>query len=291
MGKKSASAPSYPDPTAMATAQSAANKEAVTESAKVNQINEVTPYGNLTYSGEIGSPDRTRTMTLTPDAQSAYDYQQGLTRDLAQFGQNYAGRITSDLSQPFTMDGLPAVSGLDDIMGQAQKTGDAFYQRSYNMLQPEMDRQATQFEATLLNRGIMPGSQEYNDQMRSFNDQRGRTLNDLALGAQQQAGGEQSRLYGLEQSARNQALNEALLGRTQGINELSALLQGAPSIGTPSFGQAAQYQVAPADVMGAQQGQYLSQQNAYNQQTGANNAALGGLYGLGSAALSTGFWL
>jgi hypothetical protein len=67
VGKK---APRSPDPTATAAAQSQANKDAVTESAKVNQINQVSPYGSTTYSGEIGSPDRTQTTTLSPSQQA-----------------------------------------------------------------------------------------------------------------------------------------------------------------------------------------------------------------------------
>ena len=69
----SSAAPAAPDPVATANAQAAANKEAVRESALVNQINQVTPYGTLKYTGEVGAPDRTATTTLSPAQQQMLD--------------------------------------------------------------------------------------------------------------------------------------------------------------------------------------------------------------------------
>ena len=66
MGKSNSSAPAAPDPYATAAAQASANSAAVRESALMNQIGQNTPYGNLFYSGEIGSPDRAVNTTLAP---------------------------------------------------------------------------------------------------------------------------------------------------------------------------------------------------------------------------------
>ena len=49
MGKKSPSAPAAPDPVATAAAQTAQNKETAYWNAALNNVNQITPYGSLTY--------------------------------------------------------------------------------------------------------------------------------------------------------------------------------------------------------------------------------------------------
>jgi len=50
MGKKSSSAPAAPDPAATAAAQTATNKETAYWNAVLNNVNQITPYGKLTYT-------------------------------------------------------------------------------------------------------------------------------------------------------------------------------------------------------------------------------------------------
>lgn len=49
MGKKSPSAPPAPDPAATAAAQTATNKDTAYWNAVLNNVNQITPYGSLTY--------------------------------------------------------------------------------------------------------------------------------------------------------------------------------------------------------------------------------------------------
>ena len=63
MGK---SAPKPPDPVKTAEAQAEFNREAARESALMNQINQVTPWGQQRWTGELGSPDRTQHTILNP---------------------------------------------------------------------------------------------------------------------------------------------------------------------------------------------------------------------------------
>lgn len=56
MGKGSSSTPAAPDPVATANAQSQYNKDAALYQAQLNNVNQVTPYGNLTYSQTSGAP-------------------------------------------------------------------------------------------------------------------------------------------------------------------------------------------------------------------------------------------
>ena len=60
------SAPKQPDPIKTAEAQTKTNLETMEANARFNQINQVTPFGKSTWTGEIGSPDRTQTTSLDP---------------------------------------------------------------------------------------------------------------------------------------------------------------------------------------------------------------------------------
>jgi hypothetical protein len=54
MGKKTPSAPAAPDPAATAAAQSATNKDTAYWNAVLNNVNQITPYGSLTYTQSGG---------------------------------------------------------------------------------------------------------------------------------------------------------------------------------------------------------------------------------------------
>src|SRR5690606_19668276 len=87
------------------------------------------------------------------------------------------------------------------------------------------------------------------------------------------------------QAQRQQGINETLTQRSQPLNELAALIQGAPAIGTPQFNTPAQYGVQPADVMGATAVNQQGRWNAYNAAQQQQNAMLSGLFGLGGAGI------
>lgn len=56
MGKKSPKIPAAPDPAATAAAQTASNKETALWQAALNNVNQITPYGTLTYNQTGGGP-------------------------------------------------------------------------------------------------------------------------------------------------------------------------------------------------------------------------------------------
>lgn len=267
MGKKSGgSQPAPPDPAATAAAQAGLNKEAILESARVNQMKRVTPWGTLTYSGEIGTPGRTETTTLTPEAQNIYNQQLSLASMLTGYGGQLAPQVANRIMTP------PDLAGR---LGERQRIEEGLMAR----LDPYLARTEEARRTQLANQGITQGSEAW----RAAQDDLARARNDAMLATIGQAGGEYARDVGLESALRAQA-----------INELSALTQGAPAIGTPQFGQPAQYQIAPGDYQGAANTAYGGQLNAYNQQLQARNAAMGGLFGLGGAvagALPWASWL
>ncbi len=76
------SSPPPPDPGATAAIQNGINAEAIKTSAQYNQINQNNPFGALTYSGDLGSANRTQNVTLTPALQKLLEGQQGISQTL-----------------------------------------------------------------------------------------------------------------------------------------------------------------------------------------------------------------
>ena len=282
MGGKSNKAPPAPDPVATARAQAQANKEAVYESARVNQINEQSPYGSVRYEGAIGSPDRTRITELDPSSQAQLDQRNQLAELLGGSALNRAGQVPS---APFEIQGeMPRVSDYDtSTMEQRQ------FDRAMDLMRPELDRQERRFEQTMADRGLPIGAEAYDDARGQFDRSRDDMVKGAAFDAMRAGQAEQSRLYNLGRTERGDQINEQLLTRQQPMNELAAILQGSPAFQNPSFGSPAQYQVAPSDIMGATFNKYQGDLNAWNAQNQSRNAMFGGLAKLGSAAIPFAF--
>lgn len=276
MGKSSGSAPTPPNPERTAAAQAAANRDAVRESALVNQINQVTPWGSLTYSGAVGSPDRTATQTLAPAQQQMLDLTNQAGVGYGQMANQQLGAVRDRLANPLDFSSMGAVPQANEQTRQA--TADALYAR----LNPQMDRDLASLETRLANQGIGYGSEAYRAAMDDLN--RGRT--DARLAVEAQAGNEMARMLGMELQSRNQGLNEMVQQRAVPLNELAAMLSGA-QVQSPQFMQTGGYNVAAPDIMGATYGNYNAAMNQYmtdQQQQASNMQGLFGLLGQGAMA-------
>lgn len=308
------SAPTPPDPGATAAAQSAANKEAVLESAKVNQIGQVTPYGEVKYTGEIGSPDRTMTTTLSESGQKQLDQQNALALQLGDIAKGIAGKIPSDTlnfdnlptySSGIDLSLLPKAAGTGDYSADEQRAEEAAFNRAWGRLAPQFEQEQTALQTQLANQGIGIGTDAYTRALADFD----RNKNDARIAASYDAinAGQalNQNLFNNTNATRTAALNEALQNASMGnaarlegitekqtlrnapMNELAAILQGQPALTSPNFGAPAQYQVAPADVQGAVANNYAGQQAAYNTKVGQGNAITASTAGLlGTAGMA-----
>lgn len=285
--KKVSSAPPAPDPAATAAAQAQLNKDAAIASARLSQIDEVTPWGSALYTptGETadGIERYQRTVTLDPSDQRSLDMERAIGERLLGLGQDQLGRIANSVAQPFSFDGLPEAPGVDDAARKAAE--DALYGRYTSRLDPQFDEQRRALETRLANQGIVQGTEAWQRAM----DQFGRTMNDAYAGARRDAvaGGtaELSNLFGLRSTARQNALAERTFERGLPLQELAAFMGTAPGITAPTFSSIPTQNVAPADITGptamAYQGQIANAQ-AKNQ---ASQAMWGNLFGLGKSAL------
>tara|TARA_R110000803_G_scaffold196786_1_gene260204 strand:- start:112 stop:1146 length:1035 start_codon:yes stop_codon:yes gene_type:complete len=269
MGKSNSSAPAAPDPYATAAAQASANSAAVRESALMNQIGQNTPYGNLFYSGEIGSPDRAVNTTLAPAQQAMLDQQNAASLQYGEIANKQLGAVADQFSSPADFSSL----------GGVPQAGQEAWQNSYDALvarnQPRADRQLSAMQTQLSNQGLDAGSAAYGTAMEDYN----RGQNDFGLAAQQAAMGQQAQQYGLDSAAYSQGLGALMAERNQPLNELAALASGQ-QIQNPAFQGQSNYNVGAAPIADSIYGNYQGQMNAFNQSQANDAANRQGLYDL-----------
>lgn len=280
MGKK---APAAPDPAATAKAQGTANLETAIAQGYLSNPNIVSPYGNVT-SQQTGSvnvggqnvPQFTQTTTLSPEQQKQFDMTNALQSQALGIGGGVLNNVQNATSSPFTLNGLPKAPTSGDFTADRDKATQAIIQRN----QPQMDRSSNALDSKLYNQGIMPGSEAY----KNAHDDLGRQINDFNLAAVNAGGAEQSRLFGLDSQARQQAIQEQSLLRSQPINEYATLLGLGGNVQAPQFNYQSG-QVAPTDVVGPTNTAYSGKLAGFNAQQGLYGNLLGAGGSLGAAYL------
>lgn len=251
---KSPKMPAAPDPVATAAAQTQSNKDTANYTQGLNMVNQVTPYGNLTYSGtNNGQPgSATATQTLAPAEQQALDQQRLFDSKTNQLAINQTDKLSGILDKPV------------DLNNEATEA--RLYDLGSKRLNPRFAQQKQDLEQNLMDRGIRPGSAAYETLHRQQSEGENDAYNQLAL------------------TGRAQAVQEALTERNQPINEITGLMNGQ-QIGVPQFQNTPNTQMAGTDIAGITQSNYANQMGQYNAKQQQQNAMMGGLFGLGSAGL------
>lgn len=146
----------------------------------------------------------------------------------------------------------------------------------------DIGNQQSTREAELIAAGIPRGSEAWNREATRFD----RSRNDARNQAELSAGQEAQRNFGMDTTLRKDALAEYLTSRQTPLNEISALMSGSQvnnQFATPGYAQ--NTNVAPAPTFAGAQAQGAWDQNVYNQGVAGSNALMGGIAGLGAAAM------
>ena len=246
---KSVEAPAPPDYRGASIAQGAANLEAARATAKLSNPNMYTPYGTqlISYEGDIP----TIRQTLTPTAQKTLEAQQGVQLSLANLGQLGATTASGVLNKPFSFAGpavqtslgptealksgptadqyglaqggvnAPNLSTSLDLSGVAKmpvNAGMTGQEAIMSRLTPYLQQQRTSTEAQLVNQGLRPGTEAYNNAAK-------------LLGQQENDARQQAALQGLNldltanQQGYGQALTSGQFGNQAQLSQFGANLQ------------------------------------------------------------------
>jgi hypothetical protein len=263
---KAPKAPKPPDPKVVAGAQTGTNISTALANAYLNNVNQVSPEGSLTYStsgyetirdpstGETYQiPKWTQTSSLTPEQQAIFDINQQTDTNLATMGRDQSSKVAELLSRPVNLSN-EAVEG-----------------RLFELGSKRYDPQRAQDDEALRNRlaqqGIHAGTDAYDREIKNFNEGWNDRYNQLML------------------QGRAQSVQEALQERNQPLNEIIGIGSGT-QVGMPQFAGTNQYGIAGTDYAGLVNQNYANRMDQYNQQMAQRNSALGGLFGLGGAALT-----
>lgn len=245
MGKKSGpAAPAAPDPVATAQAQGQQNINSAIAQANLNRIDQVTPQGSLTYSqngtNSDGTPRYTQTQTLSPDEQKKYDQNNQVALALNGLATDNISRVADAQSKPFTYDGMTAMKtglnlegigdagqiqkgldysgltklpGTDDFSADAQRVAGSVYSQAASRLDPQWQQNENDIKSQLAAKGISENSDAYRREYDNMSRAKTDAYNQANFSATQAGANEQSRLFGLSMSARQQGQNEV---NTQG---------------------------------------------------------------------------
>jgi hypothetical protein len=137
MGKRTPDAPQPYNPSQVAAAQGAINRETAVAQTQLNQLDEFTPYGSSTYSPTGGLTPQgiqryARTFKLDPAQQAILDQQNRVSRELSTVAGDQVGRVGETLATPFTYEGMPA-GGDTANYGQTVSNLAAMTQNPYDL--------------------------------------------------------------------------------------------------------------------------------------------------------------
>jgi hypothetical protein len=275
-------APDPPDPEETAQAQAQANIQTAIAQALMNNANQQTPFGSINYTqtgstrvGEHDVPTWNINQTLSPSQQELFDSRTDLTQGGIYLADHMLRQAIPNLSSQFTLEGLPGLpTNMDQFRGEM---ADSLMQR----FDQDYGRQEAGVRNRMANSGIQEGSEAWNAEM----DRLSRARTDAVNQAYQSAGTEAQRMYGMQKDLRQQGTNERMLMRAQPINEITGMLGLGSGVQLPQFQSGMGTNVAPTDVIGPTMNQYNGQMAQWQQGQQNQNSMMGGLFGLGAAAM------
>lgn len=254
MAKKAATPPDY---TAAAEKQGESSKEVTNIQNFANRPDQVTPFGNQTWSTQATVDPATgqkvtkwvQNTTLNPASQQALNDQQALDAGRSQIAGGMLNRVSSEFAP--TMDwskfqkggAAPNAGGVNtklDLSG-AQKidpsqkyydqAGDAVYKQFSDRNEPVFQQQQAQMATQLRNQGLNPGDEAYDAQIKNLSQQQNDARTNASLQATQAAGSEAARMQGMDVGAHNVQTGDAAqqfqYGNAGNSQQFNQNLQGA----------------------------------------------------------------
>lgn len=260
----SPSAPAPVDTTAAAQATAAGNLDAARAATAANRVNQYTPYGSLIYNQDpnAATPDDgwSVTQSLSPIQQQLLDQQNQTSLGLSGLANQGLGYVKDALGNNITAADLPA-----NMVNPGQTGQDALMAR----YQPQIDQSHAALVTQLANQGIEPGSEAYDNAMRT----QSQSENDLKS---------QAALNGISvgQNAQNQQLQLLTALQNQPINMLNAVRSGS-QVTNPTFTSVPQQATtAGPDYLSAANSTQANNTGLYNSQVGSSNSSNSAMAGL-----------
>jgi hypothetical protein len=300
------SQPDPPNPYATAAAQTSQNQNASQYNAATGNVNEVNPYGTVSYqaieqvpiysNGQISgyAPRYQRTTTLAPDQQKLQGLETQSKYNLGTTAVEQSARLRDAMEKPMdTSQWSPWQTSLQtQNIRQGQDPTDRpaiekAMMASYNRSVAPSERAQ---EASLAARGLSPGSQGYGNYQMQRDDNRAEAARQAYLGSGNESRAAENayntastQRYNMDQSLANYynqlrggQMQETFAMRNQPLNEITAMMSGSQAT-IPQFQPFQSSPVQSANIAQYINDNYKAQSNAASQ----TNAGLFGLAGAG----------
>jgi hypothetical protein len=304
MGKPSAPRP--PDPRVTAQAQTDSNRDTAVANSYLNNVNQNTPYGSVTYditgTGPNGVPRWTQTTTESANQAELRGLQEQQGIQLGQLGISQTGRVSDILGTNYTprrFDTNSVTGGPLDIAGALGDYGSDVEARTRELatrgLGRDFDQREESLRSRLANQGVNAGTEAFDTELRGLGEQRGEAFANAELMARSQAQSDRQQSLSELLGQRGTNLTEQqgqysmdttadLAARQNPLNEIIALMSGVQT-NPINPGMPQQGQMNGTDVAGIYQNNYANQMAGYQQEMAGRNALLGSLAQLGGAAI------
>ena len=252
-GKRQPAPPPVPSP-----------REIAQTEVEFNRINQVTPFGNLTFSG----PNRnTATLDLSPELQTNFNLQSQVDENALREALLRQGQVSDRPDLVTSINSNIPIPNPGDFDAAARDQSQAFFDRSSELLNRQFDQEEDALRDTLANQGLAAGGEAFDTEFGNFRDRQNQSFSRLA---------NESVLAG--EALRSQRLQEALQTRASDLNfqlQNAQLTQAARS----------QLQNELAQVLGQQQ----LAQPGLNSFFAPQSADVGGAFALRQNQLNNNF--
>ncbi len=267
------------------TDQTKGNVNAAVSQSRLNNVNQVTPYGSLNYAETGGTkdfdgnwiPQFTATQTMSPDQQGIYNQQMALQGQALGTAGTVLNNVNTAISTPLNYDGLQQIGDQTNFRNDAQNALEARGSRS--IAQAE-DAQRT----AMANQGISAGSTAYSRGLQDYGQQRVDNSQQALINATSLAGQNEQQQLAL----RNQGIMERTNLRNQPLQDYQAMMGFGGNVTQPNYVNTPQSQVQPTDYTGPAianyQGKQQQAQSAQSSQAGMTSGMMGlaGTIGMGA---------
>lgn len=269
MSLSSPTPPTPQDPNAVAATQQGYNVDSGVASQAGSQVNQLTPYGSLTYqqsgTGPSGVPLYTATTSLSPQQQQLLNTLQGT--------QQTAGNQANSL---LTNANYGGQNPADVVGNMTSGNTQALLDKETSYLNPYFTTQTQQLDTKLRNQGLQPSPSANPSDPSSWGPYE-RAMN-------QNAQNQNQSVTGFLAQAEPAAYQQAVSSYGLPLQTAQTLLGDSQPTG-PTFQNTPGLTVQPANYTGAVANYNTAQQQAYQNQLQQQNAMMSGLFSIASNGL------
>lgn len=195
-----------------------------------NRINYSDAYGSSSF---IQNPDgsTTRQTSLNPEEQKILDMERSREGQIGSTVGNSLRQASANFENPLDLSSLGERYGAEGFGGDRSRIESTLVDSYKRKMDPIFQQQSERLQAELNSRGLQPGTEQYDREMKNLRDTQNESYLNAASSAAEFGGNEQQRMFGMSQDSRAQGLEEMLTQRGMPLQEARGLLGLSRGVG------------------------------------------------------------